>query len=181
MRIKPRAIVETGVARGGSLIYSASLLELLGNDGIVIGVELEMRAHNRAAVEQHKLANRIKIVEGSSIDPTTVERVAKLIDGKGPVMVFLDSNHTHEHVLAELQLLHAACRRRFLCRRVRYRNRRVSDGYFANRPWGPGNNPRTAVHAFLRENNRFEIDREMEAKILLTCNPDGFLRCVKSP
>ncbi len=146
-----------------------------------IGVELEMRAHNRAAVEQHKLANRIKIVEGSSIDPTTVERVAKLIDGKGPVMVFLDSNHTHEHVLAELQLytpLVAADSYVVVFDTV---IDEFPDGYFANRPWGPGNNPRTAVHAFLRENNRFEIDREMEAKILLTCNPDGFLRCVKSP
>lgn len=180
-RIKPQAIVETGVARGGSLILSASMLELVGGDGVVIGVELDMRAHNRQAVEHHKLAKRIRIVEGSSIEPATLERVKSHITGTGPVIVFLDSNHTHDHVLAELKLYAPLVKAGSYMVVFDTVIDEFPADYFKNRPWGPGNNPRTAVHEFLRGTDRFEIDHDMEAKILLTCNPDGFLRCTKNP
>jgi cephalosporin hydroxylase len=178
-RVKPGAIVETGVARGGSLLLSASLLELIGGDGIVIGVEIEMRAHNRKAIEDHPLAHRIRIVEGSSVERTTLAKVEAALAGKRPVMLLLDSHHTHEHVLAELRLYtplvgagsYAIVFDTFV--------EDLPSGYYANRPWGPGNSPKTAVRAFLAECGRFEIDRDIEAKLLLTSNPEGYLRCTK--
>jgi cephalosporin hydroxylase len=180
-RVRPGAIVETGVARGGSLVFSASMLQLLDGDGIVVGIDIDIRQHNREAIEQHPLARRIRLVEGSSIDPSVCEQAAKHVAGRRPVMVFLDSNHTHEHVLAELRLYGALVGRDSYIIVYDSVIDRLPDEDSADRPWGPGNNPRTAVHAFLAENDRFEIDRDVEGKLLLTCCPDGFLRCRKDP
>ena len=101
--VRPGAIVETGIAHGGSLVFSASMLQLIGGDGIVVGVDVDIRAHNRKAIEAHPMAHRIRMVEGSSIDPGTVRQVEGLVAGRQPVMVILDSMHTHDHVLAELE------------------------------------------------------------------------------
>ena len=100
-RVRPGAVVETGVARGGSLALSASILKLIGEDGIVVGVDIDIRDHNRRALEAHPLADRIKLVQGSSVEPEIVSEVTRLIDGRGPVLVILDSMHTHEHVLLD--------------------------------------------------------------------------------
>ena len=180
-RARPGAIVETGVARGGSLVFSASMLQLLDGDGIVVGIDIDIRQHNREAIEQHPLARRIRLVEGSSIDPAVHKQVLKHVGGRRPVMVFLDSNHTHEHVLAELRLYSAMVGRDSYVIVYDSVIDRLPAEDSADRPWGPANNPRTAVHAFLAENDRFEIDRDVEGKLLLTCCPDGFLKCRKDP
>jgi cephalosporin hydroxylase len=179
-RVRPGAIVETGVARGGSVIFSASMLQLLDGDGIVVGVDVEIRPQNKEAIGRHPLARRVRLVEGSSTDPAVFGQVRGHIGTRAPAMVFLDSNHTHDHVLAELRLYSQIVDRGSYI--IVYDS--VIDLLpaedFRDRPWGPGNNPRTAIHAFLTENDRFEIDQDMSAKLLLTCCPDGFLMCTRN-
>lgn len=180
-RTRPELVVETGIARGGSLVFHASMLELLGGPGRVVGVDIDIRAHNRAAIESHPLARRIALIEGSSVDPAVAQQVRELARGLRSVLVVLDSNHTHEHVARELELYSPLVR---------------SGGYlvvldtvvedlpaelFPGRPWGPGNNPRTAVQSFLAGNERFVVDSEIEAKLALTVAPGGYLKCVKDP
>ena len=177
--VRPLRIVETGVARGGSLALSASLLETLGGDGRVIGVDIDIREHNRKAIEQHSLARRIDLVEGSSIEKSTIDRVFLLVGDAAPVLVLLDSNHTHEHVLSELRAYSPLIRPGSYIVVYDTVIEDMPAESFKNRPWRPGNSPKTAVHAFLAENDRFEIDRDIEAKLLLTVCPDGFLRCLK--
>ena len=160
-RTRPELVVETGIARGGSLVLHASMLELLGGRGRVVGVDIDIRPHNRAALESHPLARRIVLIEGSSVDPDVAQQVHRLARGLHSVLVVLDSNHTHVHVARELELYSPLVR--------------------PGGPWGPGNNPRTAVHAFLAANDRFVVDSEMEAKLALTVAPGGYLRCVKDP
>lgn len=178
LRVKPDLIVETGVAHGGSLVFSASMLELLG-EGEVVGVDIEIRRHNREAIEKHPLSKRIKLVEGSSIDESVVERVRAEARGKRCVMVFLDSNHTHDHVLRELELYSPLVSKGSYLVVFDTGIEDMPDGTFADRPWGKGNNPKTAVWEFLKHNDRFEIDRELEARLLYTVAPDGYLKCVK--
>ena len=180
-RVRPQMIVETGVARGGSVIFSASMLQLLDGEELVVGVDIDIRPHNRTAIEKHPLARRVRLVEGSSIESSTVDQVRALVGDRKPVMVFLDSNHTHEHVLAELRLYSGLVGGGSYIVVFDSVIDRLPAEEFGDRPWGPGNNPRTAVHAFLAENDRFEIDRDIEGKLLLTCCPDGFLRCRKDP
>lgn len=176
---RPNVIVETGVAHGGSLILSASILELLGGDGQVVGVDVDIREHNRIAIEKHPLSRRITLIEGSSADPHVIEQVRDIVHGKQSVMVTLDSNHTHEHVLEELRLyspmVTCGCYLVVLDTIVED----MTDDSFHDRPWGAGNNPKTAVREFLHENNRFAIDKELENRLLLTLAPDGYLRCLK--
>jgi cephalosporin hydroxylase len=102
-RVKPDVIVETGVAHGGSLIFYASLFKMMGSAGRVIGVDIEVRPHNRAAIEAHELSPSITLVEGSSVDASVVERVRAMIKPGEKVLVLLDSNHTKAHVAAELE------------------------------------------------------------------------------
>jgi cephalosporin hydroxylase len=179
--VRPQAIVETGIARGGSIIFSASMLQLLDGEGLVVGVDIDIRSHNRAAIEKHPLARRVRLVEGSSIEESVYDQVRTLVGDRAPVMVFLDSNHTHEHVLAELRLYSGLVGRGSYIIVFDSVIDRLPAEDSGDRPWGPGNNPRTAVQAFLAENDRFEIDRDVEGKLLLTCCPDGFLRCRRDP
>ena len=176
---RPNVIVETGVAHGGSLILSASILELLGGDGQVVGVDVDIREHNRIEIEKHPLSRRITLIEGSSVDPYVIEQVRDVVNGKQSVMVTLDSNHTHEHVLEELRLyspmVTCGCYLVVLDTIVED----MTDDSFHDRPWGAGNNPKTAVREFLHENNRFAIDKELENRLLLTVAPDGYLQCLK--
>jgi cephalosporin hydroxylase len=178
-RTRPQVVVETGIAHGGSLIFSASVLELLGGDGYVVGVDIDIRAHNRAAIGAHPLAKRVRMIEGSSIDPAVADAVVEECRGAERVLVLLDSNHTHEHVLAELRLYSPLVRRGSYLVVFDTIIEDMPDDSFPDRPWGKGNNPKTAVHAFLRTTDRFRIDRDMEAKLLITVAPDGYLECVK--
>jgi cephalosporin hydroxylase len=178
-RIRPDLIVETGIAHGGTTVLFASLLELLGGNGRVVSVDLEIRRHNREAIETHPLAKRITMIEGSSIDPAVHARVKALAEGRGCIMVVLDSNHTHDHVLRELDLyaplVSAGSYLVVMDTVVEY----MPDDAFADRPWGKGNNPMTAVKEFLARNDRFAVDKELEDKLLVTVAPSGYLRRVK--
>ena len=178
-QVRPRVIVEAGIAHGGSLIYYASLLELLGGDGRVVGVDIDIRAHNRAEIDAHPMRKRIDLVQGSSIDPATADQVRALAEGRGPALVILDSNHTHAHVLEELRLYSPLVKKGSYLVVFDTIIEDMPEEFFADRPWGRGDNPKTAVWEFLRQNDRFEIDSDIEHKLLLTVAPDGWLRCIK--
>lgn len=178
-KTKPDIIIETGIARGGSLVLSASILHLLNGDGKVIGVDIDIRPHNRRAIEKHPLAHRIELIQGSSVDPTIVSQIKKLIGPNYQVMVILDSNHTHDHVLKELQLYSPLVTTGCYCVVMDTIVDDMPEDYFPDRPWGKGNNPKTAVHEFLKTSDRFEIDTSIQNKLLITVAPDGYLKCVR--
>src|SRR5262245_33956717 len=180
-RTKPELIIETGVAHGGSLIYSASLLEMLGGNGRVLGLDIDIRAHNRREIAAHPLFNRIQLVEGSSSADSTLEQVRQYAAGYERVLVILDSNHTHGHVLKELELYSPFVRAGNYLIVFDTLIEDMPASFFdpAKRPWGKGNNPKTATHEFLKANDRFEIDAAIHQKLLITVAPDGYLRCVK--
>lgn len=178
-RVRPDLIIETGIARGGSLVYYASLLELLGENGLIVGIDIDIRAGNRVAIEKHQMAQRIRLLEGSALDETLVAQVKQLTQGRERVMVVLDSNHTHEHVARELELYSPFVTKGSYLVVFDTIIEDLPDDYFPDRPWGKGNNPKTAVRNFLKTNDRFEIDQEMNDKLLITVAPEGYLRCVK--
>lgn len=177
--IKPDLIIETGIAHGGSLIYYASLLELIG-EGEVLGIDIDIRSHNKAEIEKHPMFKRIKMIEGSAVSEETVEKVKEFVNDKKSILVCLDSNHTHEHVLQELQ---------FYAPMVTIGSYIVvfdtivedlPEGYFSQkRPWGISNNPKTAVYEFLNNNTNFEIDHSIDNKVLISVAPEGYLKRIK--
>jgi cephalosporin hydroxylase len=174
--VKPDLIIETGVAHGGSLVLSASMLELIGK-GEVLGVDIEIREHNRDAIEAHPLAHRISLIEGSSVAPDVVAQVRAKAAGKQKVLVCLDSNHTHEHVLDELKAYADLVSVDSYCVVFdTFVEDLPADYVWADRPWGKGNNPKTAVWEFLKTRKDFAIDRSIEDRLLITSAPDGFLR-----
>lgn len=176
---KPDLIIETGIAHGGSLIYYASLLEMMGSDGYVLGIDIDIRTHNKAEIEAHPMFKRIKMIQGSSIAADTVAAVAEHVKGKKSVLVILDSNHTHDHVLQELKLYSPfVTLNNYL---VAYDTlvEDMPEDLITDRPWGKGNNPKTAVWEFLKTSDQFEIDKAIEAKILITVAPDGYLKRVR--
>jgi cephalosporin hydroxylase len=177
--VRPDLIIETGVAHGGSLIFSASMLELLGADGMVVGVDIDIRAHNRAEIKKHPMSKRIKLLQGSSTSAEIIDQVRQEAKDRERIMVMLDSNHTHQHVERELELYSPLVTKGSYLVVLDTVIEQMDEDAFPDRPWGPGDNPLTAVHQFLGKNDRFEIDRDIEAKILLTVAPDGYLRCVK--
>ena len=175
---RPQVVIETGFARGGSAILYSSMLSLIG-EGLVVSVDIDIREHNRRAVEEHRLGGRVRLVEGSSTAPDIVALVRGFIPDGSRVMVVLDSNHTHAHVLDELRAYGPLVTPdQFLI---------VSDTVVedipaqAHRPrdWGPGNNPKTALDEYLRETDRFEFDPWFNSKVLITSSPGGYLRCVE--
>lgn len=177
--IKPDLIIETGIAHGGSLIYYASILELMGH-GEVLGIDIDIRAHNRKEIEQHPMFKRITMIEGSSISQETVDQVAAFANGKKKILVSLDSNHTHEHVMDELRLYSPFVSPGSYIVVFDTIVEDLPEGYFSQqRPWGIGNNPKTAVHAFLKENDRFVIDHSIDNKVLISVAPEGYLKRVK--
>ncbi len=174
---RPQVVVETGVARGGSLIMYASILELIG-EGRVIGVDIDIRPHNRAAIASHPLARRIDLIQGSSTDPGVVAQVRAAVAGAERVMVVLDSDHVHEHVLSELRAYGPMVTEgQFLV---------VADTVVEHlpvqehrpRPWHPGNSPGSALDAYLAECDRFAPDEYINGKLVMTQSPGGYLRCV---
>lgn len=177
--VRPDLIIETGIAHGGSIILSASMLELLGEDGIVVGVDIDIRKHNRKEIEKHPLFKRIKLLEGSSTSDEILNEIKEIAKNKKKRMVFLDSLHTHDHVLDELRsyapLVSVGS---YLV---------VSDtfieffprGHYSNRPWDLGSNPYTALQEFLSENDDFIIDTKKENKLLITDGINGWLKKIK--
>lgn len=177
--VKPDLVIETGIAHGGSLVLYASILELLGGDGRILGVDVDIRSHNRTAIEAHPMAKRIDMIQGSSTDATVLARVRESARGRKHVMVVLDSNHTHAHVLRELELYSPFVTRGSYLVVFDTVVERMSKEAFPERPWGPGDNPWTAVQSFLETTDRFEVDRRVEDKLLVTVAPGGYLRCIR--
>ncbi|WP_419709006.1 cephalosporin hydroxylase family protein [Pseudomonas sp. NFX224] len=176
-QVKPDLVIECGIAHGGSILYYASLLELQGH-GEVLGIDRDIRAHNRQAIEAHPMFKRVSMIEGSSLDPAIVEQVRAAAAGKKVILV-LDSNHTHEHVLQELRLYAPLVSVDSYCVVMDTVVENMPEDAFPDRPWGKGDNPRTAVWAFLEENRDFEIDRQMHNKLLITVAEDGYLRRIR--
>lgn len=177
-RVRPEVIVETGVARGGSLIFYASMLELLGGDGRVIGIDIDIRRHNRQAIDAHPMRDRIEMLEGSSVAEDVVARVHDKVAGR-PALVALDSLHTHEHVLGELRAYAPLVRPGGYLVVFDTIIEFLPADFYPDRPWSHGNNPWSALQAFLCECDRFEIDRSIPDKLQITVAPDGYLKCVK--
>jgi cephalosporin hydroxylase len=175
--LRPDLIIETGIARGGSLIFYASMLELAGGDGRVIGIDVDIRSHNREAIEAHPLAYRIDMLEGSSTDPHIVEIVSRIALQCDRVLVVLDSNHTYNHVLQELRSYGPLVTRDSYIIVLDTIVERMPDGTFPDRPWGRGDNPMIAVRAFLEQDERFEVDRVIDHRLLISAAPSGYLRC----
>lgn len=181
--IQPDLIIETGIAHGGSLIFSASMLELNAactgqKDAEVLGVDIDIRSHNRKAIEAHPMFKRISMIEGSSIAPEVIEQVKAKAADKQRVLVCLDSNHTHEHVLAELQAYAPLTTVGSYCVVFDTNIKDMPADMFPDRPWGPGNNPKTAVLEYLKTHPEFEIDKTIQHKLLITVSPDGYLKRV---
>jgi cephalosporin hydroxylase len=175
---RPDVIIETGIAHGGSLIFYASMLELLGNGGKVLGIDIDIREHNRREIERHPLYKNIQMVEGSSTDKDVVDQVYAAVQGKR-VLLSLDSLHTHDHVLKELMLYSPLVSRGSYIVVFDTIIEDFPDGSFPDRPWKKGNNPMTAVKKFLELTDRFVVDTEITSKLLISSAVNGYLRCVK--
>ena len=173
--VKPDLIIETGIARGGSLIYYASLLELIGN-GEVLGVDIDIREHNRNEIEKHPMFKRIKMIQGSSVSSETADKVREHASGKKKVMVCLDSNHTQEHVLRELELYAPLVTASSYLVVFDTIVEHLPENQSSERPWRKGNNPQTALIEFLKRNKNFEIKNDINGKLLLSVAPGGYLK-----
>lgn len=176
--INPDLIIETGIAHGGSIIYYASLLELIGK-GEVLGIDIDIREHNKKKIEEHQMYKRIHMLEGSSTSDEMIERVKLYATGKEKILVCLDSNHTHEHVLSELNLYAPFVTSGSYMVVFDTIVEDLPERYLKDRFWGIGNNPKTAVHEFLKNNNDFEIDESIDNKLLISVNPGGYLKRIK--
>ncbi len=176
--VKPDLIIETGIAHGGSLILSASILELIGH-GQVLGIDIDIRSQNRKSIENHFLSKRIQIIEGSSIDKEIASKVEKIAKEKKRIVVILDSNHTHEHVLKELELYSKFVKKDSYLIVLDTIIEDMEEDSFPDRSWNKNNNPKTEVWEFLKNNDRFKIYKKIQNKLLITVAPDGYLKCVK--
>jgi cephalosporin hydroxylase len=189
--VQPDLIIETGIAHGGSLIFSASMLAQLDlcdaiktgrsldpkkSDRKVVGIDIDIRAHNRVAIEAHPMASRIQMIQGSSIVPKVVDQVRHVAKGYERILVCLDSNHTHDHVLAELEAYAPLTSVGSYCVVFDTIIEDMPADMFPDRPWGPGNNPKTAVWEYLKTHPEFQIDKRIQHKLLITVAPDGYLR-----
>lgn len=189
-QVKPDLIIETGIAHGGSLVFSASMLALLdacdAETGVtatklrrkVLGIDIDIRAHNRAAIEAHPMASRIQMIQGSSIAADVIDQVQQVAKGYSRILVCLDSNHTHDHVLAELEAYAPITTKGSYCVVFDTIVEDLPAELAFDRPWGPGNNPKTAVREYLKTHPEFEIDKSIQHKLLITVAPDGYLKRV---
>ena len=181
-KVKPDLVIETGIARGGSLLLSASILELIGH-GTVLGIDVDIREFNKKNIKKSHLIKRISMIQGSSIDKKVVTRVKKFAKGKKRILIFLDSAHTFEHVLEELKSYSSLVKRGSYIVVFDTVIENFPTNWFkkngTDRSLNKTNNPKTSVHEFLKLNNRFKIDKEFQRKLLITSAPDGFLKCVK--
>lgn len=192
-RVRPDLVVETGVAHGGSLIFSASMLALIdlaesiereevidprASSRCALGIDIEIRSHNREAIESHPMASRIRLIEGSSTSPEVISDVRAIASGYSRIMLLLDSNHSHDHVLGELEAYASLVSVGSYCVVFDTLIEDMPASLFPDRPWGHGNNPKTAVHAFLATHPEFAIDPDIHNKLLITVAPEGYLRRV---
>lgn len=178
-KTRPKFIIEVGVAWGGSLLFYSTLMEVLGGERI-IGVDVFIPDDLKIRLASYgKLSERITLISGSSLEKETLNQIKSLLGECRKTMILLDSYHTHDHVLKELQLYSPLVGKGFylICGDTIIED--IPEQKHRSRPWGPGNNPKTAVYQFMKENGRFEIDKSIENKLLFTCNPDGYLRCCK--
>lgn len=176
---KPDIIIETGVARGGSLIFMASLLKVIGK-GKVIGVDIDIRAHNRESIEAHPMAPLISLVEGSSTAPETLARVREAIPPGASVMVILDSDHSRDHVLAELRAygpLVTPGQYMVVADTLLGQSEASQTPTKRSAIWYPGDEPYAALNAYMAETDRFEVDEALNAKLVLSSSPGGYVRC----
>jgi len=186
--VQPDLIIETGIAHGGSLIFSAGMMELLDichatdRDLIsrkVIGIDIDLREHNRIALDAHPLRDRMVILEGSSISPGIIEKVHSVAQLHERILVCLDSNHAHEHVLTELNAYAPLVTIGSYCVVFDTLIEDLPPGSFPDRPWDKGDNPKTAVRDFLNEHANFEIDTSMDSKLMISAAPGGYLKRVR--
>jgi cephalosporin hydroxylase len=181
--VKPDLIIETGIAHGGSLIFYASILELIatctGHEGKVLGIDIDIRPHNRKAIEEHPMFKRISMIQGSSITPEIVAQVVERAKGHKRIMVCLDSNHTHDHALAELEAYAPLTSVGSYCVVFDTLIEDMGEGAYPERSWGVGNNPKTAVWQYLKTHSEFEINKSIDNKLLISVAPDGYLKRVK--
>lgn len=190
-KIRPDLIIETGIAHGGSLIMNASMLALLEySDAVenasvvdpskpkrkVLGIDIDIRPHNREAIESHPMSSRIDMIQGSSIAPEIIEQVTNLAGNFERILVSLDSNHTHEHVLAELVAYAPLVSEGSYCIVYDTAIDDLPQEIFPDRPWGPDDNPKTAVFEYIKSNNDFVIDHDVDQKLLLSVAPSGYLK-----
>jgi cephalosporin hydroxylase len=190
-KVKPDLIIETGIAHGGSLIFSASMLALLEyTDAVengttldpknpkrrVLGIDIDIRPHNRGAIEEHPMSNRIDMIEGSSTALDVVNQVKEIASNYKKILICLDSNHTHEHVLEELKAYSSLTSEGSYTIVFDTIIEDLPDEMFIDRPWSKGNNPKTAVWEFLNGNEDFEIDKSIDSKLLISVAPDGYLK-----
>jgi cephalosporin hydroxylase len=176
--LQPDLIIETGIAHGGSLVYYASLLEFIGK-GKVLGIDIDIRAHNKAEIEKHPMFKRIEMIQGSSVAAETVDIVRAFAKDYKTILVVLDSNHTHDHVLQELELYAPLVTIGSYIVVFDTIVEFMPDDYLPGRPWGQGDNPWSATQAFLNTNPQFEIDRTIDNKLLISVAPEGYLRRVR--
>ena len=182
--VKPELIIETGIAMGGSIIFSASMLAILEvcgeiEKGDVLGIDINIHPHNREAILSHPLNKKITIFESSSIDEEIIIKVREFAKAKERVLVCLDSNHTHEHVLSELRAYAPLVS---IGSYIIVGDTGIEDlpeGTILDRPWSKGNNPKTAIWEYLKENSNFEIDKTIDTKLIFTGSPDGYLKRIK--
>ncbi len=189
--IKPDLIIETGIAHGGSLIQSAAMLAIIDlceaidsgsliNPRIssrrVVGIDIDIRHHNKKAIENHPMASRISMIQGSSIDPSIVDKVKEIANSHQNIMILLDSNHTHDHVFLELKAYANLTSVGSYCVVLDTVIEQLPESASSDRPWGPKNNPYTAVVAFLKDNPNFEINKNIQDKLLATAAPYGYLK-----
>ena len=185
--VQPNIIIETGIARGGSMIFYASIMELISlcggpKNAKVIGIDVDIREHNKSAILNHPMSRRIRMIEGSSVDIATVSNVKDLVKKEDKVLVCLDSNHTHDHVLKELKLYTPFVSKSSYCVVLDTILENMPEDAYLNRPWSRGDNPKTAVRQFLEDDalqngeSEFEIDKLIENQLMITAAPDGFLR-----
>ncbi|OOG66703.1 cephalosporin hydroxylase [Sinorhizobium sp. A49] len=192
--VKPDLIIETGIAHGGSLILSASMLALLELSEAaekgemvdpakpkrkVLGIDIDIRAHNRVAIEAHPMASRIEMIQGSSIAPEIVDQVRKVAAGYSRILICLDSNHTNAHVLEELNLYAPMTSVGSYCVVFDTIVEHLPKELSGNRPWGPGDSPKTAVAEYLKRHPEFEVDQSIDHRLLISVAPGGYLKRVR--
>ena len=193
-KVKPDLIIEMGIAHGGSLIYNASILAMLDmceaikehriidpkiSERKILGVDIDIREHNKTEIEKHPMSSRIEMIEGSSISPEIIEKVKDYAKDYKCILVCLDSNHTHEHVLAELEAYAPLTSVGSYCVVFDTIIEDLPKNAYPDRPWGPGDNPKTAVYDYLKNHPNFEIDKNIFEKLLISVCPDGFLKKLK--